>query len=119
MAADYGVAVTWGEARGGREQQGLDLFVEVATVYEKAIADGRLDSWDAVIFEPVGGLPGGEIRLYFNSSSELEAYLASDEYGTIFTRAGMLLHNMGMRRFTRGEVLAADLGRYADAISQV
>jgi hypothetical protein len=30
----------------------------------------------------------------------------------------MLIHDVGMRRFVKGDALAADLGRYANTISE-
>jgi hypothetical protein len=119
MTADYGVAVTWGESKVGREKQGLDLFMEITTLYDKAVADGRLAGWDAVLYEPAWGLPAGEIRLLFDSPSELEAYLASDEYVLNFNRAGLLTDNVSMRRFVQGDALATDVGRFATLLSEL
>src|SRR2546429_7261497 len=62
--ADHGVAVTWGSAKAGRERKALELWADAVTTNEKAVANGLIERWDAVVFEPAPGGPAGGIRLY-------------------------------------------------------
>lgn len=57
--ADHGVAVTWGDSKPGREKKAIDVFAEATTNNDKAVANGKIESWDVVFFEPSGTPPAG------------------------------------------------------------
>ena len=116
--ADYGVAVIWGEPRPGREKKGLELFTDVTALYDKAVSDGRLESWDVVIFEPSGTPPNGAIRLY-GSQQQIEEYIRSDEFQQRSQQAGLLLHAFGLKRFITGAALTEALGNYTSLVGSL
>ncbi len=57
--ADNGAAIMWGDPKTGREKKALDLFGSVIALNDKAVAEGRLASWDVVLFEPSAVPPDG------------------------------------------------------------
>lgn len=116
--ADYGVAVIWGEPKGGREKKGLDLFADVTAQYDKAVADGRLERWDVVIFEPSGTPPNGAMRL-FGSQQQIEDYIRSEEFQQRSQQAGLLLHAFGLKRFVTGAALTDALGSYTSLVDSL
>jgi hypothetical protein len=113
--ADYGVAVTWGDAKAGREKKALELWADAVTMNEKAVADGRIDSWDAVLFEPSATPPAGATRLY-GSQDQIEEHIRSDEFQNVMQRATMLLNNVGFRRFVSGDALVQAFGQFSQVV---
>jgi len=116
--ADYGVAVTWGEPKSGREKKALELWADTITINDKAVANGQIDSWDVVIFEPSATPPAGVIRLY-GSQDQMEQYLRSEDFGDTINRATLLLNNVGLRRFMTGAALGDAFGRYTRLVESL
>ena len=116
--ADYGVAVTWGDAKAGRDQKALELWADAITQNEKAVADSRIDRWDAVVFEPNGAAPAGAVRFY-GTQDQIEAWIRSDDFQETMMRGGLLLNNFAYRRFTTGDALADGFARFAQAVNSL
>ena len=113
--ADYGIAVTWGDPKPGREKKSLELWADSVAVNEKAVANGRIESWDAVIFEPSASPPAGVIRLH-GSQQQIEEFVRSEDFEDIIDRATLLLFNVGIRRFLQANALAEGFARYTRLI---
>jgi len=116
--ADYGVAVTWGAAKPGREKKSLDLWADTITVNDKAVANGQIESWDVVVFEPTATPPAGVTRLY-GSQDQIEKYIRSDDFQDAVARATLLLNDVGMRRFMMGAGLVDGMSRYTKLIDSL
>jgi hypothetical protein len=114
--ADYGIALTWGEPKPGREKQSLEVWADGAALNDKAVADGRLDSWDAVIFEPSGAPPAGAIRLY-GTREQIEAFVHSGEFESVIRRAQLTVSAFAFRRFVAGEALMQAFGEYSATVN--
>jgi hypothetical protein len=112
---DYGVAVTWGDAKAGRDQKALELWADAVTQNEKAVADSRVERWDAVVFEATGAPPAGAVRFY-GTQQQIEEWIQSDDFQDTMLRGGLLLNNFGYRRFLTGDALADGFARFAQAI---
>jgi hypothetical protein len=113
---DYGVAVTWGDAKAGRDQKALELWADAVTQNDKAVADSRIERWDAIVFEPSGSPPAGVVRFY-GTREQIEAWIQADDFQETMMRGGLLLNAFGYRRFMTGDALAQGLARFAQAIS--
>jgi len=113
---DYGIGTTWGEVKPGREQQAIDLFMDAATMNEKAVADGRIERWDAVMFEPNGSGPAGAMRAY-GTDEQIEAFVRTDEFREVLMKAELMLANVGYRRFVMGESLMAQMGQFTQVLN--
>ena len=116
--ADYGAAVTWGEVKPGRERQSLEVWADSISINDKAVADGRLERWDTVIFEPAGGPPLGAIRVY-GSQDQVDAFLRTDDFADVILRAGLSVSSVGYRRFTTGSALADGFARFSAAVESL
>jgi hypothetical protein len=108
--ADYGVAITWGDVKPGREKKALELWAEGVTMNENAVAAGRIESWDGIILEPSPAPPAGVIRLH-GDQDQIEQFIRSDEFQDVIDRASLLLFNVGIRRFVKGNALAEGFAR--------
>ena len=116
--ADYGVAVTWGDVKAGREMKALELWADSVTLNEKAVADGRISSWDAIVLEPAGTPPAGVTRLY-GSQDQIEQFIRSDDFQEIVQRVTLHLSNVGLRRFMTGDALAQGFARYTSLVQSL
>lgn len=116
--ADHGVAVIWGEPKPGREKKALEVFTEVSANNDKAVANGKIESWDAVFFEPSGTAPSGAIRIHA-TREQIDEYLQSDDFLVPFQRASLLINNVGMRRFFTGAALLEGMGRYTQILDSL
>ncbi len=113
---DYGVCLTWGDPKLGREAKAIELFMEAAGFSDKAVADGRIERWDSVFFEPNGSPPNGATRCY-GTREQIEAFIAADDTQNITRRAGMVLQYFGYRRFVTGDALIEVVGAYGQLLS--
>ena len=116
--SDYGVSVTWGDPKTGREKKALECLAEATTNKDKAVANGKIASWDLVVLENSGTPPAGVIRIY-GTEEQVEAYIRSDEFLDPFMKATLTVNNVGLRRFTTGAALAEQIGTYASLIDSL
>jgi hypothetical protein len=116
--SDYGVAVTWGDLKTGREKMALDSLAEATTNNDKAVANGMIASWDVVIFEPTGTPPAGAMRIY-GTQDQIEEFIRSDEFVDPLEKAQLCVNNVGIRRFVTGAALAEGLGKFAGQINSL
>jgi hypothetical protein len=112
---DYGVAITWGEAKAGRERQSLDLWADAVAFNEKVVANGQAERWDVVFFEPSGAGPSGAVR-YYGTAEQMDALTRSEEFTRLLMRGQLLLHAFGVRRFMTGQALVDGMGQYSSML---
>jgi hypothetical protein len=115
---DYGLGVTWGEFKPGRERKAFDLWAEALAFNEKLVADNKIERWDAVLFEPSGAYPLGAVRFY-GTAEQIEALASSEEFTSIVYRGEFLLNGFGFRRFITGQALLDAVGRSAVLIDSL
>lgn len=113
--ADHGLAVTWGEFKPGRERRALVLWSDALAFNDKAVADGRIEGWDAVLFEPSGSSPAGAVR-YYGTAEQVATLAASQDFLDLIGRGQLFLFNFGFRRFLIGQAMADAVTRVATAI---
>jgi hypothetical protein len=118
IMADYGVAITFGDTKPGREKQSLDVWADSLALNDKAVADGRIERWDAILFEPSGTPPAGAIRLY-GTQEQIDTFVRSDEFQDTIVRAGLVVNAIGYRRFMTGDALVAGFARFTEAVESL
>jgi hypothetical protein len=116
--ADYGIAITWGDPKPGREKKALELFADSVTTNDKAVSNGKIDSWDVVVFELSAAPPAGVIRMY-GTQEQIEEFIGSEDFQGPVERAALLLNNVGVRRFQTGGALAEGLSRYTKLVESL
>jgi hypothetical protein len=116
--ADYGVAVTWGDAKPGREKKALESWADTIALNDKAVANGRIASWDAVVFELSATPPAGAIRL-FGTQAQIDEFIRAEDFQAAIGRASLLLSNVSIRRFLTGAALAEGFSRYTTLVDSL
>lgn len=113
---DYGISVTWGEAKMGREKRAIELFLDAVAFNEKLVANGAAERWDVVLFKPSGR---GAVH-YYGSVEQMDALAArSEEFLSIVGRGELLLHAFGFKRFVTGEALASSMGNFSTLLESL
>ena len=113
--ADHGLAITWGDFKPGRERKALNLWGEAVAFNDKAVADGRIEGWDAVLFEPSGTFPAGAVRFY-GTAEQIGAVTGAEDFLAFIERGQQFLFNFGFRRFLIGQAMADAVARVAGAV---
>jgi hypothetical protein len=116
---DHGHVTAWSGVKAGREAQGLQLWADAVDFYEKAKANGLIDEYEAVLFQPTGSaLPNGIITLW-GSEDQIDAIDRNDERMALQMRAGLLLDGLVQTRSVRGAALLEGLGTYQAALDSI
>jgi hypothetical protein len=111
--AGEGLFLGWGEVVRGREQLALQVFQETIAYYSKLQEDGKIDSFEPVLLAPHGGDLAGFIMLYGEQGS-LDSIRSSPEFLRLVTRAGAVVHNVGVVSAYRGEALGESMGIFGE-----
>ncbi|HEV3127827.1 MAG TPA: hypothetical protein VGY32_02525, partial [Solirubrobacteraceae bacterium] len=76
--ADRVLFVGWGETVRGAEERGLEVFNESMGLYGRMQQDGRIESFDTVLFDPNGGMGGFIIAR--GSREQIDGMRADEEF---------------------------------------
>ncbi len=113
------LVIGWGPAVRGREQQALQVWSEVIQYYTQLQQQGTIESFEPVALEPHGGDLAGFL-LIRGDREKLNALRTSEEFIRLYTRAALIVDNLGVitafigeelqRQFTDFGTLASELG---------
>jgi hypothetical protein len=107
-----------GVGQGRPGGHALELWADAVTTNEKAVANGLIEKWDAVVFEPAPGGPTGVIRVY-GTREQVNAYIESDDFSNQLMRSQVLLDGVGLRRFVTGGALMDEFAQYAQLVESL
>ena len=114
---DYAHVTAYGAIRVGREKQALELWADAIDFYEKAQANGLIDSYEIKVFLPSGGaLPTGMITLW-GSQDQIDAIARDEDRMKLALRAGLVVEDLVESRASRGAALFEGVDRFQDAVS--
>jgi hypothetical protein len=115
--ADRVLYVGWGAPIPGREERGMEVFTEALGILGRMQQEGRIDSFDTVLFEPNGGL-GGFILLR-GSAEQIEAVRNDDEFRSNTADAGLIVQGLTHIEGVTNEAIAGEMALYGEAITKV
>jgi hypothetical protein len=113
--ADSGLFIGWSASVRGREETGLDVFNEALTLYAQLQEEGALESFETVLLGPHGGGLAGFVLIRC-SAEQAAALRDRDDFARVTTRAAMVVDDLGVIDAAIGEGVAAQIGRYQEAI---
>jgi hypothetical protein len=114
---DYAHVTAYGAIRVGREKQALELWADAIDFYEKAQANGLIESYEIKIFLPSGGaLPTGMITLW-GSEEQTDAIARNEDRQKLALRAALVVEDLVESRATRGAALFQGVDDFQAAIS--
>lgn len=118
MSGDYGISVTWGAPRPGREKMGLEIWADAIDHAEKLQANGRIAEYDAVIFAPTAGLPAGVFTLW-GTREQIDEVAYDKERQTLLMRTAFANEGVSEVRSMRGAALAEGFGDYTAVVQSL
>ncbi len=112
------LVIGWGPAVRGRELKALQVFNEAIQYYTRLQQQGTIESFEPVALEPHGGDLEGFL-LIRGDREKLNALRTSEEFIRLYSRAALIVDNMGVitafigeelqRQFADFETLSSDL----------
>lgn len=116
--ADAALFIGWGETKGGRERQAVDLFKESLAYLTSLVTEGRVASIEPFFLEP----HGGELEGFWILRGELEKLSAlriDDDFQRFAVRAQAVVSGFGVVGATTGERLNQHMAWFGEAAHDV
>ena len=115
--ADRMLFVSWGNAVRGREARGLEVFNEALGLLGRMQQDGRIESFDVVLFEPNGELNGYvAVR---GSAAQINAVRQDEEFLRNTVDATLIVDGFRHIAGYANEGIAQQMAIYQEAIAKV
>jgi hypothetical protein len=113
---DYAHVTAYGAIKVGREKQALEVWGDAIELYEKAQANGLIDSYEIQLFQPTGGaLPIGIICLW-GDEDQIDRIARDEDRLELQTRAALVVENLVESRAMRGASAMQAVGNFQTAI---
>jgi hypothetical protein len=109
--ADHALFIGWGEVVTGREQQATRVFGETMEYFGGLQQAGQISGVEPYFLEPHGGDLGGFFLLH-GEPDALAQIRTSEEFGRVITRAGLVVHRIGVVAAFTGDALNQQLGQF-------
>ena len=116
--ADAGLFIGWGQVVRGREDRALDVFNETIELYGEMQSDGRIESFEVCLLQPLGGELGG-FELIRGSEEQIDALRRSEDFERINTKASLIVDDLGIVDMLIGEGLGRAMAIYQEEIAVV
>ena len=115
--ADRVLFISWGTAVRGLEERGLEVFTEALGLLGRMQQDGRIESFDVVLFEPNGEL-NGYVTVH-GRAAQVNALREDEEFVRNTADATLIVD--GLRHIVghTNEGVARRMAIYREAIANV
>lgn len=115
--ADYGCLIGWDRVAIGRERKALEVWADALAFYEKAKANGIIESFETLGFESNANFLG--CILLHGERDKINDFMQSPDFVALQQRASMVVDHLTVVRFQTGQAALDTIGRYMDAIELV
>lgn len=115
--ADHVLYVGWGETVRGAEERGIGVFNEALGLLGTMQQDGRIESFDVVLFEPNGGMGG--FVLIRGTRDQIDAVRADDDFRRNTIDASLVVDKLTHIEGYTNEGVAREMALYQEAIGKV
>ena len=116
---DYGHVTAYGAIKVGRERQAMAVWADALNFYEKAQANGLIESYEAQLFQPTGGaLPNGIITLW-GTEDQVDQIARNEDRRRLQARASLVVENLVETRAIRGAPVLEGIGAFQEAIDSL
>jgi hypothetical protein len=117
--SDYGHVTAYGAIKVGREQLAMGVWGDALEFYEKAQANGLIDSYDLQIFQPTAGaLPTGMITLW-GSQDQIDQIARNEDRLRLQARASLVVEDLIETRAMRGAAVLEGIGTFQEVIASL
>jgi hypothetical protein len=115
--ADRVLLISWGTPVRGSEERGLEVFNETLGFYGRMQQDGRIDSFDVMLFEPNSALNG--CILVRGTAAQIAGVREDEEFQRNTINAALIVDDLRLIDGFANEGVARQMGLYQQAISGV
>jgi hypothetical protein len=115
--ADRVLFIGWGEPARGAEERALEAFNEAVGLLGRMQQDGRVEGFDIVLLEPNTDLAG--CIMIRGTAEQIAGVRADDEFQRNTVKATLSVDGIRHIEGYTNEGVAAQMGMYQEAISQV
>ena len=99
---DYGHVVTWTGLRTDREKRAVEVWGDALELYEKAVANSKIDSYDTVLFETSGGAQPLGMTICWGSEDQIDAWARDEDRMRVQLAAAFVCEGLSVTRCVRG-----------------
>jgi len=115
--ADRVLFVGWGESIPGREERSLEVFNEAVGIVGRMQQEGRIESFDVVLFAPNAEL-GGYIQMQ-GTADQIAAVKEDDEFRRNTVDASLIVGGLRHLEGAINEGVAREMSLYQEAVAKV
>jgi hypothetical protein len=115
--ADRALVIGWGAPVRGAEERGLEVFNEALGLLGRMQQDGRIESFDVVLFEPNQNVNG--FILIRGSAEQINALRQDEEFRRNTIDAQLIVDSLRHLSGYTNEGVAEVMGLYQEAIAKV
>lgn len=115
--ADRVLFISWGSAVRGLEERGLEVFTEALGLLGRMQQDGRIESFDVVLFEPNGELNG--CVTVHGSAAQIDALRQDDEFVRSTVDATLIVDRFRHIEGHANEAVARQMEIYREALAKI
>ena len=117
--ADHAHVTAYGAIKVGREKQAFEVWADAIDYYDKAQANGRIESYEIQLFLPSGGaLPTGMISLW-GSEDQIDAVARDADRRKLAQRAALVVEDLIETRAVRGAAVLEGVVEFQAAIDSL
>lgn len=113
--ANHALVIGWNRAVAGKERRALEGFATSMAIYQKAVAEKKIESFEPFFLAAHGGDLNGFI-LIKGDREKLLAWRWSDEFRALEYDAMQYLEGLGVNDAVAGEGVAPAMALYAKSI---
>ena len=115
--ADHVLFVGWSNPVRGCEERALEVFNETLGLYGRMQQDGRLESFDVMLFEPNREM-NGCIHVH-GSAAQIAALRENEEFQRSTVAAALIVDDLRLIEGYANEGVARQMTLYQEAVSNV
>lgn len=116
---DYAHVTAYGAIKVGREKKAFEVWGDALEFYEKAQANGLIDSYEINLFQPTGGaLPVGIITLW-GSQDQVDQIARNEDRTRLQMRASLVVNDLVETRAMRGAAVLEGIGTFQETIDSL
>ena len=115
--ADRVLFIGWGNPVRGREERALEVFNESMGLYGRMQQDGRIESFDVMLFGANTAL-GGCLLLH-GTAAQVAALQEDEEFQRTIVDASLIVDDLNVIPGYTNAGVAAQMAIYADGVAKV
>ena len=115
--ADRVLFMSWGSPVPGREERGLEVFNEAIGICGRMQQEGRIESFDVVLFQPNGDM-NGYIQMH-GSAEQIAAVHEDEEFQRNTADASLIVDKLRHIDGATNEEVARQMAMYQESIGRV